>query len=790
MGNYTGYDDVTGVNAALDEEELRKKREEELRRQQEEAARNQPVTQKITYNPDGTQKMTITGTPQALSAGQPNTPTVSGPVNPDDVFRRMQQVESGNRDFDAQGRPITSSAGAMYRNQVMPATAANPGFGIRPAANQSPEEYNRVGEEYAKAMQQRYPNNQQAQVAAYNMGPGAVDRNIKQNNGQFNLAQAPRETQGYVPQVLGQILNAVVPSAQAGTVPQNRMQAAPTITPVSAPAQPVAPGAAELTAAQGNAEKLNAIANGPYPDNVKVAAQAQLQQLSRPPAPAAAPAPASQGAVQIDDQGNRLITTPTGETFALGPDNRPLPARGVAVEQMGAFGQDFIQNQKNPQGLLAIADDNSGKYTPFERKLAKDQVFETMRNQRLSEQAQDLITKAKDSGDGRALAKILQDRSEGVTVGRVAQAFLFNLIGFQSGAKDVVNKMGINDTWERVVDPAGNTAIIRKSPDGLPVSGITADGKEIPTKDLVNYLGQGVSKLKPDVSMQDVEKGNMKGRVVTTYDINNRPTTRVESNGKFYDYDSSWKPVSIGVAGAKAEATKAVELRYTGPIAYTKAGADFAGEFNTKYNTNIGYQSQQPGAPLVDLNTGQPIVPNSNGTITATQNTGGTATGNKSAADIQGEFEANKKIREQQAKNANEAKKVFPFVDQIKNLVDQSTGSGIGSLVDKAGNWFGYSTEGAKAIAAIKPLANKILMSVERFEGPQSDKDVKAYQDAAGALADPTVPADQKQAAFATIIEIMKRNAPDLDWSKYESAEKKSEIMNKADEILNKGKKK
>ena len=46
-------------------------------------------------------------------------------------------------------------------------------------------------------------------VAAYNMGPGAVDKNIAQNQGQFNVAQAPQETQGYLGKVLGGVGKAV-----------------------------------------------------------------------------------------------------------------------------------------------------------------------------------------------------------------------------------------------------------------------------------------------------------------------------------------------------------------------------------------------------------------------------------------------------------------------------------------------------------------------------------------------------------------------------------------------------
>jgi len=124
------------------------------------------------------------------------------------------------------------------------------------------------------------------------------------------------------------------------------------------------------------------------------------------------------------------------------------------------------------------------------------------------------------------------------------------------------------------------------------------------------------------------------------------------------------------------------------------------------------------------------------------------------------------KMYESQQKNTKQAQSIFPDVAKMKTLIDQGTSSGIGAIVDNVGNFVGYSTSGAEAIAAIAPLASKILMSIERFEGPQSDKDVASYKEAAGRLADPTIPAAQKQAAFNTIIDIMRRNAPELDWDK------------------------
>ena len=243
--------DIGGAEGYETEEERRKRLAEEA------AANATPVTQTIKTNPvTGEQEMTIKGSPQDLSAANPLTPTVSGPVNPADTFSRMQQVESGNRDYTAAGAPVTSSAGAMYRNQVMPATAAQPGYGIKPAASQTPEEYNRVGQEYYQALLKQFGGDEQKAVAAYNAGPGRVQKNIQANAGQLNPRQLPQETQGYLNKVLG----AVNPIGTANA-------AAPAPTLQNTPLQPPAPAAQPLIAG---------MQGGPTPTG----------QLLQPPAPA------------------------------------------------------------------------------------------------------------------------------------------------------------------------------------------------------------------------------------------------------------------------------------------------------------------------------------------------------------------------------------------------------------------------------------------------------------------------------------------------------------------------
>ena len=241
MGNYMGNFSAVDPYAEETEEQKRLR----LQREAEAAAqaagpvtapvapvqdKMQPVKQTITTDPrTGKQTMKIEGSVEDLSPANPNTPTVMPPN-----YDKMLQAESGNRDFDAQGRPITSPKGAMFKAQVMPATAQKPGFGIRPAADQTPAEYNRVGQEYYQAMLNKYPGQPELARAAYNAGPGAVDAAIKKSmmEGGSPIDYLPKETQGYVQKTGGNVRMQggklrVEPQAQQ---PQPQPAAEPVVT--------------------------------------------------------------------------------------------------------------------------------------------------------------------------------------------------------------------------------------------------------------------------------------------------------------------------------------------------------------------------------------------------------------------------------------------------------------------------------------------------------------------------------------------------------------------------------
>lgn len=130
-------------------------------------------------------------------------------IAPDDFDRLnglVRGVESGDRDHGPDGKPVTSKKGAKYAQQTMPATATNPGFGIKPAKDDSPEEYNRVGKEYLSKMLQRYDGDINKALAAYNVGPGVVDSAVAReknpkNDGKSWMEMMPDETKKYVAKI-------------------------------------------------------------------------------------------------------------------------------------------------------------------------------------------------------------------------------------------------------------------------------------------------------------------------------------------------------------------------------------------------------------------------------------------------------------------------------------------------------------------------------------------------------------------------------------------------------------
>lgn len=118
-------------------------------------------------------------------------------------IERIKQAESRGQRYDKQGNLLTSPKGAQGEMQVMPATQRAPGFGVAPVRDNSPDEIARVGRDVLHAFDAKYGGNRMYIAAAYNWGPGNVDKWIA---GGADFNKLPRETQRYLQQVAPEAL--------------------------------------------------------------------------------------------------------------------------------------------------------------------------------------------------------------------------------------------------------------------------------------------------------------------------------------------------------------------------------------------------------------------------------------------------------------------------------------------------------------------------------------------------------------------------------------------------------
>jgi hypothetical protein len=145
--------------------------------------------------------------------------------------------------------------------------------------------------------------------------------------------------------------------------------------------------------------------------------------------------------------------------------------------------------------------------------------------------------------------------------------------------------------------------------------------------------------------------------------------------------------------------------------------------------------------------------------------------------------------RAQMGKDLDFAIRELGSITKDGGLIDQSTGSGAGRLADLGARFVGQATAGDVAIGKIAPVADLALKMVPRFEGPQSDKDTASYKEAAGQLADATLPTKIRKEAGRTVLRLMKERKGQFATGDMaaESAAPALDVRSQADAILRGG---
>lgn len=175
--------------------------------------------------------------------------SVLAPTDFDRVLNVRTKLESGGRgDFNKDGTllrgPVTRNGEqAMGSAQVMPSTARDPGYGIKPAdltgtPQQQAMEIKRVGDQKMAVLIKMFNGDLGKAFGAYNWGEGKVqsaERSAADNPGKTWLDFAPKETQTYVTSAM-KMLNTPSESApQRPTLEQLQQGAVQALGPAASP---------------------------------------------------------------------------------------------------------------------------------------------------------------------------------------------------------------------------------------------------------------------------------------------------------------------------------------------------------------------------------------------------------------------------------------------------------------------------------------------------------------------------------------------------------------------------
>jgi hypothetical protein len=127
-------------------------------------------------------------------------------------MQALEMVESGGRD------DVVSPKGAFGPRQIMPATATDPGFGVRPLDPAGGvKDQRRFSDDYMEAMLRRYKGDRDAARIAYNGGPARADTWLKSGRDDSTIPQESADYYKKIRTMLGDGAANLVAKANTGS---------------------------------------------------------------------------------------------------------------------------------------------------------------------------------------------------------------------------------------------------------------------------------------------------------------------------------------------------------------------------------------------------------------------------------------------------------------------------------------------------------------------------------------------------------------------------------------------
>jgi len=311
-------------------------------------------------------------------------PTAAAPVSAgfDALAQAVKMVESG-------GDPnAVSPKGAVGTMQTMPETLRDPGYGVRPAQNNTPAELERVGRDYLQAMIAKYPGNLSHALAAYNWGPGNTDKWIAAG---ADPAKLPKETRDYIPKVMARLgVQAPQPAAAAPTAGMP--------TQAAAPAQ--APAATDMAFSPEQVTRVAAAAQ----QDLRIK-QLQLQEINNQ----LSYAPDLATATKLREQANQIrfgayqaqLVNATAQ--AVGGDEQAMAQLANAAR---------VQYAQTNQGYVAVAMGQDGQYRATTPPMPREQFINTLYSEATG--AAQKAREAQAAAQAKSAGEIAVKQQEGV----------------------------------------------------------------------------------------------------------------------------------------------------------------------------------------------------------------------------------------------------------------------------------------------------------------------------------------------------------------------------------------